>query len=484
MSLNEFELHSERLATTDAKGKRIYLHPADVKGFFRTQRTRLQFVLIVFFLGLPWIQINGRQALLLDLAQRRFEIFGLSLRAHNAPLLFFVFAAAGFGLFFATSVFGRIWCGWACPQTVFIDGIFRRIERWIEGSALERRKLDAAPMTLSKLTKRSLKWFAFVLATLIITHSFMAYFIGVDQLATMIRRPPTENWGSFLFMLFSSGIILFDFAWFREQFCTIACPYGRFQSVLMDKSSMVVAYDVNRGEPRATAQAKILAKNHSTNLGDCVNCYRCVQVCPTGIDIRRGVQMECIACTACIDACDDVMTKVHKPKGLIRYNTSVSTPKANVKVKLKFTSRSAVYLTLCLASVIALTVFLSKIKPVDVQILRAKDTPYSVQTVEDGTSEVMNHFLVELSNQSGVRHELLFLVPNDFDKNNIHVVTAIHPLPIENGQVTRTDVFIHFNKTLLENGQKKIRLLIKDKNSISEHVIEIEKEVMLVGPFF
>ena len=327
MAKSEFELHPDRLSTTDEQGRRIFLHPADVQGFFRTWRTRVQAVLLLFFLFLPWVEIQGRHALLLDLAQRRFEIFGLSLRAHNAPLLFLVFAAAAFGLFFTTAIYGRIWCGWACPQTVFIDGVFRRIEKWVEGSALERRKMDKEPFTLKKLSKRSLKWTLYLAATLVITHSFLAYFVGTDKIAEMIQKPPAENWGSFLFMLVSTAIILFDFAWFREQFCTLVCPYGRFQSVLMDKASMIVAYDTSRGEPRATPQAKIIAKNHNTQVGDCVNCYRCVQVCPTGIDIRRGVQMECIACTACIDACDDVMTKIKKPTGLIRYDSLLAKEK-------------------------------------------------------------------------------------------------------------------------------------------------------------
>lgn len=321
MPLSQFELHPDRLATTDAQGRRIALYPADVRGFFRRKRTQVQAILVIIFLVLPWVRINGQQALLLDIAQRRFEIFGLSLRAHNAPLLFFVFAAGAFGLFFVTAVWGRVWCGWACPQTVFIDGVFRKIERWVEGSALERRKLDAAPLSLQKFLKKFGKWSLYIFATLILTHSFLAYFVGTGPLAEMIRKNPSENWGSFLFMVFSSAVILFDFAWFREQFCTIVCPYGRFQSVLMDRGSMIVAYDVDRGEPRATPQAKALSKAHNSNLGDCVNCYRCVQVCPTGIDIRRGLQMECIACTACIDACDEVMTKVKKPTGLIRYDS-------------------------------------------------------------------------------------------------------------------------------------------------------------------
>lgn len=483
MALSEFELHPDRLTTSDEKGRRIFLHPADVRGFFRKQRTRVQAALILLFLILPWIKIQGKQALLLNITDRHFEIFGLTLRAHNAPLLFLVFAAAGFGLFFATAVLGRVWCGWACPQTVFIDGVFRRIERWIEGPALERRKLDKAPWTSDKILKRTAKWFLFLIASLIVTHSFLAYFVGTEKLATMITSSPTENWGGFLFMVISTGIILFDFAWFREQFCTIVCPYGRFQSVLMDNSSLVVAYDVARGEPRATPQAKALAKSHGGTLGDCVNCYRCVQVCPTGIDIRRGVQMECIACTACIDACDEVMTKIKKPTGLIRYD-SLSLQKGSQKSAEKRSrqprigARGALYLALFVASVVALGVLLARLQPIEVEILRAKNTPYTVQNLDDGRTIVTNHFRLELSNQSGELRSLRF---TSLDPD-VELVTAIQPFPLQENQVTRADVFFRFPKSALANGVKKFKIRVEDANAIDDG-FHVEKEVTLVGPF-
>ena len=475
MALSEFELHTDRLSTTDEKGRRIFLHPADVRGFYRRHRTRVQAVLILFFLALPWIKIGGQQALLLNIADRHFEIFGLSLRAHNAPLLFFVFAAAGFGLFFATAVLGRVWCGWACPQTVFIDGVFRRIERWIDGPALNRRQLDKEPMSPKKFARRTLKWSLYLAASLIITHSFLAYFVGTEKLAKMISSSPSENWGNFLFMAISTGIILFDFAWFREQFCTIVCPYGRFQSVLMDNSSLVVAYDVPRGEPRATPQSKALAKAHNSRLGDCVNCYRCVQVCPTGIDIRRGVQMECIACTACIDACDEVMTKIKKPTGLIRYD-SLSMMKSS-KQKIGF--RGGLYLTLCILSLSVLTVLIARLQPVEVEILRAKNSPYTVQSNSDGSVTVTNHFRLELSNQSGQLKSLRF---SSLDPM-VELVTAIQPYPLQDNQVTRADVFFRFPKTTLSNGQKTFRILIQDAEFKAESGFKVEKEVTLVGPF-
>jgi len=476
MSLQDFELHPDRLSTLDENGKRVFVLPADVRGYFRKQRTKLQAVLILFFLFLPWIRIGGRQALLLDLANRHFEFFGLSLRAHNAPLLFFVFASLGFGLFFATAVFGRVWCGWACPQTVFIDGVFRRIERWIEGPAMARRKLQTAPWTFSKIRKRVLKWAAYVVATLVLTHSFIAIFVGTGELGKMMESSPAENKGTFIFMLFSSVIIFIVFTWFREQFCTIVCPYGRFQSVLMDKDSMVVAYDVQRGEPRATSEAKALAKANQSKLGDCVNCYRCVQVCPTGIDIRRGVQMECIACTSCIDACDEVMTKVNKPKGLIRYNTL----SGEVKDRNIFRPRVLVYLTLCVGAVTALTVSLARVKPVEALVLRAKDAPYTTQASSDGQVIVTNHLKVELSNQSGADQDIEFTLPESLLHVGGQLIIATQPIHLLDGQVKQFDVFVRFPQKFLENGKKVAPLKIHiDKTGLTD----LEKPMTLVGPF-
>lgn len=478
-----FELHPDRLGTTDEQGGRIFMHPADVAGFFRRWRGRTQAILILLFLTLPWIKINGRQAVLLNISERHFEIFGLTLKAHNAPLLILVLAAAAFGLFFVTAVWGRIWCGWACPQTVFIDGVFRRIERWIEGPALERRRLDAAAWSSKKLFKRATKWTLFLGVSLILTHSFLAYFVGTEKLKLMVQASPLENRGDFLFMAIATAIILFDFAWFREQFCTIVCPYGRFQSVVMDKKSLVVSYDTARGEPRATPQTKSLAKTHGGKLGDCVNCYRCVQVCPTGIDIRRGLQMECIACTACIDACDDVMAKVGKPPGLIKYDSLAPVKNGNRRMN----SRAMAYLTLCLISLGVLAFLVSNIKPLGFEILRAKDTPYTIQIQSDGTNLVVNRFRIELSNQSDSSLNLNFGVATD-DKAtappNIELVTAFQPLALAEGKIQHVDIFVRFAQSILANGQTKIRIYVSDDtHPEAEEKVYVEKEVTLVGPF-
>ncbi len=473
--MSNLELHPDRLSTTDEKGRRVYLYVADVGGFFRRKRTFLQVLLMLFFLVLPWIKINGHQAILLDIVNRHFEFFGLSLRAHNAPLLFLVIATFAFGLLFVTAVWGRIWCGWACPQTVFVDAVFRRIERWIEGTHIDQRKLDNLPWNFTKLRKRGFKWLVFTLASLITTHSFLAYFVGTEKLRIMMMSSPVENWGSFLFMAVSTAFILFNFGWFREQFCTIVCPYGRLQSVLMDEHSMIVAYDVKRGEPRATPQAKAIAKTRGAKLGDCVNCYRCVQVCPAGIDIRRGLQLECIACTACIDACDDIMTKLEKPKGLIRYETQVGL--AGGKKKF-WRPRVAVYLAAMLVASTALATLITTMKPVDIVLLRAKDNPYLVDQV-DGQPTITNHFKIEVSNQSGSVQTISF----DTEDPLIKIISAQNNSDIAPQADAHFDFFVRFPKTLLDTGrsQKVITIRHLDKDTHTETVIR--KELLLVGPF-
>ncbi len=473
--MSNLDLHPDRLATTDERGRRVYLYVAEVTGYFRRKRTLVQFVLMIVFLVLPWIRINGSQAILLDIMNRHFEIFGLSLRAHNTPLLFLVIAAFAFGLLFVTAGWGRVWCGWACPQTVFVDGVFRRIEHWTEGSHLARRKLDSLPWTFTKFRKRGLKWVLFTLASLITTHSFLAYFVGTETLRLMVMSSPVDNWGSFLFMAISSAFILFNFGWFREQFCTIACPYGRLQSVLMDEHSMIVAYDQKRGEPRATPQAKAITKIRGTSLGDCVNCYRCVQVCPAGIDIRRGLQLECIACTACIDACDDIMTKVQKPKGLIRFDTQVGLSGGKKKL---WRPRVTIYLAAMLIASTALVALVATMKPVDIVLLRAKDTPYLVDQV-DGQTTITNHFKIEVSNQSGSTQQINF-EPED---QQIKVISVQNNSEIAPQQDARLDFFVRFPKTLLITGRAQSYLVIKhvDKNTLTETLVR--KELLLVGPF-
>lgn len=453
------ELPLDRLATTDKKGSRIYLYPADVTGFFRTWRERLGSVLIFFFLGLPWVRLHNHQAFLLDIPNRRFIVFGVVFWAHEAPLLFLVLVGALLTLALVTAIWGRIWCGWACPQTVFIEHVFRKIERFVEGSARARREQDAAPLDSAKITKKAIKWSLFTLAALIISHSFIAYFVGTEHLAQMISASPLENPGAFIVMALVTGAVLFDFGWFREQFCTLLCPYGRFQSVLMDEASLAISYNQARGEPRRVAAA--------VPSGDCVNCYRCVQVCPTGIDIRRGLQMECIACTACVDACDAVMEKINRPKGLISYNASAAKHKI-------FRPRVLAYWGLLLACLVGLGVVLVNRSPLEQVIIRASGSPYS-----DGAQakSISNHFKIELRNQSFDPQEIAFRLDPALEAAGYHVVVVNHAKYLAPGASERADLFIEFPVSTLVSGHRAIELVTQAKD------LELRQEVSLVGPF-
>ena len=303
------------LTTINEDGSRYFLHPADVTGFWTRVRRLFGGVLIAIYVALPWIPINGYPAVFLDISKRQFHLFGLTLVPQDLWVMFFAVTGLGFALFFITSLLGRVWCGWACPYTVFLDHIYRRIERWIEGDATARRLLDAAAWTPGKIFKRGLKHLLFAGIAALIAHVFLSYFVSLPGLYNFMREGPLQHATAFGVIVFLTLILWFCFGYFREQFCIIMCPYGRLQSALTDDDTLNVGYDEKRGEPRG-AVGRVT--------GDCVDCHRCIQVCPTGIDIRNGLQLECVGCTACIDACDDIMTKVGRPKGLIRYDSKNS----------------------------------------------------------------------------------------------------------------------------------------------------------------
>lgn len=461
---HQFDLPEDRPASFDAEGHRVYLHPSDTRGRWRLRRTTVYGVLLIIFLVLPWVRIGGQQALLLDVAHRRFAVFGLTFWAHDAPFLLFVIGGFAISLLFVTAVFGRLWCGWACPQTVFIDMVFRRIEGWVEGKPAERRKLDAAPLSLKKAYLKTAKWALFTAAALVIAHSFLAYFVGTEALMQMVRTSPAEHPASFLVMAGAAGLTLFDFGWFREQFCIVACPYGRLQSVLMDDRSLAPLYDDKRGEPR-----KFTPGVEPAALGDCVSCYRCVQVCPTGVDIRRGVQMECIACTACIDACDEVMLKVGKPPGLIRYD-SLQGMQGQPK---RWGIRSYVYLSILLAIVIGLATAVANRKPYQMTINRAPDAPYRVL----GDGNVINHLRLHMANQSFQDESVTLRLENPVGKYKI--VTAKKELPLIAGESSTTHVFVTFEAGSLD---ARGRRMAKIQAVNARQAVLAEADVELLGP--
>jgi cytochrome c oxidase accessory protein FixG len=379
----------ESLSTVRADGSRRYVYTADVSGRFARLRRASSAVLLVVYLALPWIPVHGYPAVFLDVENRRFHLFGLTLAAQDMWLLFFLISGLGFSLFFVTALFGRVWCGWACPQTIFLDHVYRRIERWTEGDAVRRRALRDAPVGLEKIARRTAKHALYLLVSAVVAHMFLAYFASVPSLWRMMEAAPTEHWSAFVFIGALTGALYFNFAWFREQLCVVLCPYGRLQSVLVDEHSLIVGYDRARGEPRARLrEAREPAAGHA---GDCVDCHRCVAVCPTGIDIRQGLQLECIACTACVDACDEVMDRLDRPRGLIRYDSQAG---LNGRRTRWIRPRTALYGLLLMVGAGVATWALSTVRPANLGVTRMIGAPYIVDS-----AFVRNQFLVRIVNK-------------------------------------------------------------------------------------
>ena len=380
----------DHLGTVDEKGNRLWVYPKKPTGYYHKLRIWVTVVLLSLLFAGPLIKINGQPFFLFNIFERKFILFGQVFWPQDFVLLaitlitFFVFVI----LF--TVVFGRIWCGWMCPQTLFLEMVFRKIEYWIEGNAPEQRKLNAAPWTATKILKKGSKQLIFLAISMLIAHTVMAYLVGIDQTIAIVSHSPAEHLSGFIGLMAFTGIFYAVFAWFREQACIAVCPYGRLQGVLLVKDSIVVAYDWLRGEPRG----KIRKNDTSTaKKGDCIDCKLCVHVCPTGIDIRNGTQLECVNCTACIDACDDVMIKIGKPKGLIRF-ASYNSIKDGIQ-KL-FTPRVFGYTMVLVALISLLSFTLFTRSDVETTILKVSGTLY--QKTDDGF--ITNLYNIEFVNKT------------------------------------------------------------------------------------
>lgn len=468
---NPFELHESRLGSTDEDGHRLFIFPEDVKGIWRKRRSIFYWLLILLYLALPWIHVGGKQSILLDIEAREFVFFGNSFMAHNAPLFLFLLLAFVFAIGFITSIWGRVWCGWACPQTVFIDAIYRNIEILVEGKARARQKLEQAPWNLEKLAKRTLKWTLYLVASLHIAHSFLGYFVGARKLFWITMGSPSEHLTLFTSMLIITFILIADFGWFREQFCIIACPYGRMQSVIMDNDSLIVAYDVRRGEPRR--QPGMDKGQH----GDCINCYACVRACPTGIDIRRGTQMECIACTNCIDACDEIMDKVGSPHGLIRYDTQNALDGVEGHI---LRPRNIIYLLALIGIIIGFLFALDSGQHLGLVVLRASNAPFSEIHMTSGEREITNQFKFVFDNEAKA-HLQIGLEVIDTNIGNLSLVTPQNPFTFDSNQ-KKVNVFFRFSPDLLSAGKKMIQVGIYSYNQSGVKTLYETREVLLVGP--
>lgn len=376
----------DRLTTVDSKGRRNWVYAKKPKGKLFNRRRALTIVFLLFFYTAPFIRVHGEPLLLFNIFERKFIIFGMIFWPQDFHLILLMFITTLIFVILFTVIFGRIFCGWVCPQTIFMEFVFRPIEYLIEGDAAAQRKLANAPWTFNKVWRKSLKHLFFYLFAFITVNAFLAYIIGSDQLFSYYPEGLAGHVTGFFGLLIFSGIFYFIFAFFREQVCTIACPYGRLQSVLIDKKTIIVAYDYQRGEPRGS-----LNKAE----GDCINCNNCVQVCPTGIDIRNGTQMECINCTACIDACNSVMEKVKKPEGLIRFDSEEGIRTGNHSI---FNARSIAYsvaLTLMIFFVAGLFIFRGDF---EATILRARGTLYQDYGT-DSMSNIYNYIIINKSHK-------------------------------------------------------------------------------------
>lgn len=383
------ESFRDRLATMDEKGKRKWVYAKKPKGKFYSIRTYVSWFFFLLFVTVPFIKINGRPFLQFNIPDTKFIIFGKIFW----PQDFFIFGLGMVTFIVAivlfTAAFGRLFCGWVCPQTIFMEMFFRKIEYWIEGDAGAQRMLNRAPWNREKIIKKTGKHLLFFLLSFFISNLFLSYIIGIEQLYSIITQPVTAHLGGFISILIFSGIFYGVFAFFREQVCTVVCPYGRLQSVLMDKNSLVVAYDYQRGEPRAKYR-----KEQAPDTGDCIDCFQCVDVCPTGIDIRNGTQMECVGCTACIDACNHIMEKINRPLNLIRY---ASENGIKEKKPLKFTGRMKFYSVILVVLTSLLGVLLATRKDIDSTVMRTPGMLFQKRG-EDSISNLYNIKIVNKSN--------------------------------------------------------------------------------------
>jgi cytochrome c oxidase accessory protein FixG len=381
----------DQLATIDTKGRRLWVYAKKPKGNLTFWRNITGFILLAFFIAAPFMKINGQPLLLLNFIDREFIILGMQFWPQDFHLFFLGMISLMVFIILFTVTYGRIWCGWACPQTVFMELVFRRVEYWIEGDAYYQKQRDKQSWNFDKISRKVLKHIVFFALSFLVGNLFLAYIIGVEALGEIVTDDPREHLAGFGGMLVFSGIFYFIFSWFREQVCTIVCPYGRLQGVLLDRNSIVISYDYQRGEPKGTYFKS--EDRQKAGKGDCINCTQCVQVCPTGIDIRNGTQLECINCACCIDACNHMMDAVGQRRGLIRYASEKMIAEGT---RVKFNARIIAYSAVLLILLGAVTFSLLARKPIEATVLRAPGMLY--QEPEQG--KISNLYNIKLVNKT------------------------------------------------------------------------------------
>lgn len=430
----------DAVGTISKEGKRNYIFPQKPFGKLYHLRSYFSYFYLVLFFTLPFIKIEGEPIFLFNVLERKFIFFGQVFW----PQDFFIFAIGlltflVFVILF-TVAFGRLFCGWACPQTIFMEMVFRKIEYWIEGDANQQRKLKAMTWNGEKIRKRFTKITAFFLVSFLIANFFLGYIIGIDRVGLMIQEGVFVHFGVFSSLIIFTLIFFFVYYWFREQVCLIVCPYGRLQGVLLDRNSIVVAYDYLRGEPRGKKSTI------NTDKGDCINCSACVRVCPTGIDIRNGTQLECVNCTACIDACDEIMEHIEKPTGLIRY---ASENNLSHNEKIKYTWRLKLYTAVLLLLLCFLAILLITRDDVSARILRTPGQMYQKLP----NDQISNLYNIKLANKT---RKLIHL---DLKLENIKgKITLINQINVAKESYYQTSFFIILDQDVIKKRKTEIKI--------------------------
>ena len=452
------------LYSISADGKRKFIHPTVHKGRFWKIRRALAWSLYALFFALPLIPVGGQPAVFFDLAARRFHIFGATFHPTDNLLL----AAFGLGVivtvFFVGSTFGRMWCGYACPQTVYLEFLFRPIEALLEGGPLRQKKLNASPWNGRKLAVKAAKWFVWAVVALAMASTFVAYFTSWGRLLPGLATEPLAWKGALGTIAFLTGLILFDFGWFRDQMCTIACPYGRLQNVMADQDTILVAYDVKRGDPKVKVKDRVAG----VPAGDCISCRACVNSCPTGTDIRRGLQPECIGTAQCVDACAEVMIGQSKPIGLIKY-TSEREQAGGVRRLMR--PRTIAYLVLLAVAWGTLAVLFLTRGDALVEIVRGGREPYRL--LQSG--EVANQQRLKITNQLDVPQRFTVEV---LSPAGASLVLSESPVVAAPEELVTVNAVTTVPQSVFVDGQVPVRYLVR-----SDRGFRKEAEFLLLGPY-
>ena len=447
------------LPTLNEDGTRRWIRPKPSYGTHWKARRAVAYGLMLVFFLIPNLRMAGKPLILLDLPRRQFTFFGTTFLPTDTLLLMLLLASIIIAIFLLTALFGRVWCGWACPQTVYMEFLFRPIERLCEGGRSGSLGLDKGRRHFHP--RRLLKYGIYTVLALFLAHTFLAYFVGTEALAHWVRRSPVEHPTSFIIMATTAVAVFANFTYFREQTRLVACPYGRWQSVLLDKQSLIVAYDPTRGEPR------MKGKERPAGAGDCIDCGACVLTCPTGIDIRDGLQMECIHCTQCADACDDVMTRVGKPKGLIRY-TSRELLEGHKRHIIR--PRTVLY-PLALALFLGgFTYALIMRDAADVTVLRGLGEPFT----RDADGRIANQVRIKIANRTNADHDYRIEV---IGAEAGSVVVPQNPLRVAAGEVAVTPLFILLPPKAYHDGEHGVTVRVSDGRGFSTDI-----PYRLVGP--